>query len=195
MLEPAARVDDGLPSPTIPVRTSHPKPNEFQIEVGDFEKHLLVGKLFVQSEMMLTVYGITGSGPLRFHKEADLEVYEGDVGVREKLFLRVQRKPGIWPRSPSQVCVSINGRLVQSFQIRPKRTAHYVVFQRVLPCLFLMTVAYYSFIYKPEVAHFYTGLFSTPQNPHKAPIRQHGFPTQQGRNQQVASLDSLTHPA
>ena len=172
-------------SDVVPVRRSQKADGEFDIEIGHTEKHLLVGKLSVQSEMRLDVFGITGGGTLRFSKQGQTEVYDGDVGVREKLYIKVEREPGRLPRSRSKVRLSINGRLAQSFEVRPKLTAHYVVFQHVMPCLFVLITAYYAFVFRPDVALFYTAILSGPNAPRKAPARP-GTPTLSAKQQQLA---------
>ena len=175
---------------SVPVVRKVVRTGEFQIEVGDSEKHLVEGRIVAEHDMVLTIEGVPATSVLKFSKRRTTEVYEGDIGVTQRLSIRIERECGILPASKSKIRVSVNGRLAQIISIRPKPTARYVVFQHVMPCLFVLIAFYYAFIYRPEVGHFYSGLFGKPPTHQRTPNRQRGLPTHAGKSQQIAAVVS-----
>lgn len=158
----------------------------FEIGVGKTEKHLVEGTLIPTVGLNLTLDGQDAKGQLKFWKEGMTEIYEGDIGVQEKQFLRIEREPGLLPGWQSKIRVMENGRLTQLFGVRPKRTPRHVFFQNVLPFLLLFIIGYYALVYRPEVLHFYSGKSQRLHRPpQKHQIMPRALPNQPGRNAQL----------
>lgn len=160
------------------------KSGEFQIEIGGFEKHVFEGKLISQCDMVLSVDGQSAATRMNFSKLGTTEIYEGDIGVRGRLLVRIEREPGVLPASKSKIRVNTNGRLARIFQVRPQRSPRYLIFQHVMPCMFLLVVLYYALVCRPEVGYFYSKLFGRSANQPTAPARKQSVPTPTGKNQQ-----------
>lgn len=154
--------------------------HKFEIEVGDHEKHLVQGSVF-SSGIVLRVDGQPSAcfqTVLESGRTRD-EAYEGDIGTQERLLVRVEKDAG----SPN-VRVMVNGRLVKVFRVRIRQTARDLVFQTVFPGVFLFLVAYYVFVYRPDVAEFYCGRLFQQESAHPVPAsgKPHVFPTQPNRH-------------
>lgn len=164
---PTGSTLSGEPSETheIVSVTTHPRSGQFRIEISKAENHCFDGQLLPVTDLILNLDGVEAARHMKAGRQGEKEVYEGDIGIREKLFVRIEREPGIFHGSKSKIRVSVNGRLARVFKVRPRRTARHVVFQNVLPCLFLLVALYYSVVYRSAVAHFYSGIFS--RQPHQ----------------------------
>ena len=166
----------GAMAATLPAstETSARDAEEFQIELGTEEKRLLEGRLLYPSNMILKVDGRDAAKQFQFRKEARLEIYEGQIGVAEELSVRIERDTS--GALKAKVRVLVNGRLVQVMELRPRWRMRHLIFQAVLPAAFFLLIAYYIFISRPEVAHFYSEVLR-PQ-PQRYPAKVRNFPAQ-----------------